>query len=67
MVNEFSGRNYMCAQYVPAGAAYAASVGQEIICAAVGAKPGLSFVNGDDYINSAFEYKHENKWRFVSS
>ncbi|KAM0124494.1 hypothetical protein ACHAO1_011013 [Botrytis cinerea] len=63
MVNEFSGRNYSCTQYVPAGAAYAASVGQEIICAAVGAKPGQNFVNGDDYINSAFQYKHEHKWR----
>jgi ATP-binding cassette, subfamily G (WHITE), member 2, PDR len=63
MVNEFSGRNYSCGQYVPAGAAYAASVGHEIICAPVGAKPGLSFVNEDDYINSAFEYKHENKGR----
>ncbi|KAL3421387.1 ABC transporter CDR4-like protein 3 [Phlyctema vagabunda] len=65
MVNEFSGRSYQCVEFVPAGIAYAASVGEEVVCSAVGAKAGLNFVSGDDYINSAFEYKHENKWRNI--
>ncbi len=65
MVNEFHGRNFTCSQYVPS----ATFPGYENVgalnraCSAIGSVPGLSIVNGDDYINSGFRYYHEHKWR----
>jgi ABC-type multidrug transport system ATPase subunit/ABC-type multidrug transport system permease subunit len=60
MVNEFHNRNFECSQYVPSGPGYEDSPN---ICAAVGAVPGQSFVNGDAYINSQYKYSHAHKWR----
>lgn len=65
MVNEFHNRQYSCNAYVPSTLApgYENVNATNHICSAVGAKTGLAFVNGDDYINSAFSYYHEHKWR----
>lgn len=60
MVNEFSGRKFECSDYIPSGLHYNAS---NRACSAVGSRPGQSFVDGDDYINSAFKYYHAHKWR----
>lgn len=38
---------------------------QQKVCSAVGSKPGLDYVNGDDYINSAYNYYHSHKYRNV--
>lgn len=61
MVNEFHGRNFMCSAHIP-DYAYAST---SRACDAVGAVPGHIFVNGDDYINSAYSYYHSHKWRNV--
>jgi len=63
MINEFSGRNYPCANFVPAGPGYAAVGAANQVCMAVGSRVGQSFVNGDDYINSSFQYYRSHKWR----
>ena len=62
MVNEFHDRNFTCSLYVPAYG----NLGQhQQVCSAVGAKPGQSFVSGDDYINSSFQYYHSHKYRNI--
>lgn len=62
MVNEFHGRDFPCSTYVPD---YANASAINVACDAVGAVPGQSYVNGDDYINSAYSYYHSHKWRNV--
>ncbi|OQV10719.1 hypothetical protein CLAIMM_14681 isoform 3 [Cladophialophora immunda] len=60
MINEFSGRNFDCAVYVPSGTGYGNS---NRVCSTVGSRPGRTFVNGDDFINSSYKYYHSHKWR----
>lgn len=64
MINEFHDRDFACAQFVPTGPGYPTG-GDNVVCSSVGSKPGLSYVNGDDYINIAYEYYHSHKWRNV--
>lgn len=65
MVNEFSSREFDCSQFVPSGGTYDSRTGQQKVCNAVGSKPGLTFVSGDDYINSSFKYYDSHKWRYA--
>ncbi|KAK4947826.1 Multidrug resistance protein [Elasticomyces elasticus] len=62
MVNEFHNRNFSCSAYVPD---YANITSTNVACNAVGAIPGRQYVNGDDYINTAYSYYHAHKWRNV--
>ncbi|RDL37481.1 putative ABC1 transport protein [Venustampulla echinocandica] len=63
MVNEFHGRQFLCSKYVPD---YANPSSHNVACDAVGAIPDQLYVNGDDYINSAYNYYHSHKWRNVA-
>lgn len=65
MVNEFHDRNFTCTSYVPAGPGYTSVGVLNKICSVAGAKTGLGFVLGDDYINLNFEYYNSHKWRNV--
>ncbi|KAK5441492.1 Multidrug resistance protein [Exophiala xenobiotica] len=62
MINEFSGQNYDCASFVPTGAGYGNGVDHRV-CSAVGSRAGQAFVNGDDYINSNYQYYASHRWR----
>lgn len=62
MVNEFHGVDYRCTSFVPT---YGSLALQQQVCSAVGSAAGQRYVNGDAYINSAFEYYHSHKWRNV--
>ncbi|UNI22118.1 Multidrug resistance protein [Purpureocillium takamizusanense] len=62
MVNEFHNRNFSCSTYIPD---YANTTSGSVACAAIGAVPGQTYVNGDDHITSAFKYHHGHKWRNV--
>lgn len=62
MINEFHGREYLCSAFVPT---YGSLAQHQQVCSAVGSEAGLRYVNGDAYINSAFEYYHSHKWRNV--
>jgi ATP-binding cassette, subfamily G (WHITE), member 2, PDR len=62
VINEFHNREFECSQYVPA---YGNLAQQQKVCSAVGSQAGAQAVNGDAYINSAFEYHHSHKWRNV--
>jgi ATP-binding cassette, subfamily G (WHITE), member 2, PDR len=65
MLNEFHGRNFPCAQFVPSGPDYegVGSLGQ--VCSTVGAQAGETFVSGTEYLLSAYGYTNKNKWRNV--
>ncbi|KAF7551877.1 hypothetical protein G7Z17_g4706 [Cylindrodendrum hubeiense] len=60
MVNEFHGRTFECSAYVPD---YANASADHVACSAIGSVPGLSYVHGEDYINSAYSYYHSHAWR----
>lgn len=62
MINEFSGQNYECANFVPTGPGYD-TAGLTRVCSTVGSQPGQSFVSGDAYINSSFQYYASQRWR----
>lgn len=62
MVNEYHGRNFTCSARIPN---YANASANNVACDAVGAVPGQSYVNGDDYINSAYSYYYGHRWRNV--
>ncbi|KAK7029741.1 ABC-2 type transporter-domain-containing protein [Favolaschia claudopus] len=63
MVNEFSGRIFPCAQFIPAGPPYANISAANRICSVTGAKPGQDFVLGSDYLKASFGYEHSHLWR----
>ncbi|RYP32953.1 hypothetical protein DL767_004969 [Monosporascus sp. MG133] len=60
MVNEFSGREFLCIQYVPP---YEGVEPNNQVCNTVGSVPGQPYVNGDAYINSQFNYYSSHRWR----
>ncbi|KAI1451361.1 ABC-2 type transporter-domain-containing protein [Annulohypoxylon moriforme] len=65
MVNEFHGREFTCDSYVPSPAipGYGDVGPTNHACSAAGSVAGSSTVNGDAYINSAFRYYNEHRWR----
>jgi ATP-binding cassette subfamily G (WHITE) protein 2 (PDR) len=63
MVNEFHNRNFTCNQFVPGGPGYENVGGLNVACMATGSVPGQTYVSGDAYITTSFEYQASNKWR----
>ncbi|KAF3939206.1 hypothetical protein ABW19_dt0205383 [Dactylella cylindrospora] len=63
MVNEFYNQQFSCAAYIPSGPGYDDANLENKACAAQGSVSGSTFVNGTDYIWTAFQYSHANKWR----
>ncbi len=66
MANELSKRQFPCAQFIPMGPPYANATSLERTCSVSGAAPGLGFVDGDVFMNSAFGYYHDHIWRYAS-
>jgi ABC-type multidrug transport system permease subunit len=64
MVNEFHDRRFPCTVYVPMGAGYQNATCLERICSSKGAQAGASFVDGDAYINTSFDYYASHLWRW---
>lgn len=58
MINEFSGQEYACSNFVPA---YGAGLNR--ICSTVGAVAGRNVVSGTAYIGSSYNYEPSHKWR----
>lgn len=68
MINEFDGRFFECAAFVPMGPEYANNVGDfNRICAVVGAVPGSSVVSGSDFLLLSFNYQRSHLWRYEVS
>ncbi|KAF3992516.1 hypothetical protein FT663_01381 [Candidozyma haemuli var. vulneris] len=62
ITTEFHGREMPCSQMylVPSGPEYNPS---EAACAFQGALPGENIINGDRYVQQAFEYSFNHVWR----
>jgi hypothetical protein len=65
MVNEFSHRQFECSTFIPPAPQYGDGTTFGQICAVVGAVPGQTYVEGDAYINSSYQYYHAHKWRDI--
>ncbi|KAI0842315.1 BcatrD protein [Hypoxylon sp. FL0890] len=59
IINEFSGREFDCASFIPKEHRYAS----QFICSSTGAKPGEASVSGDAYIRQEFGFEHSHVWR----
>lgn len=57
--NEFHGREFPCASFVPA---YPDLTGDTFICLQKGAEAGQRTVSGDEYIGVAYEYYYSHVW-----
>ncbi|KAF3023105.1 hypothetical protein E8E14_013473 [Neopestalotiopsis sp. 37M] len=62
-VNEFVGRNFSCAHFVPSGLGYTDLSPDNRVCQTVGASPGENFVDGAAYLLSSYGYQSAHKWR----
>jgi ATP-binding cassette subfamily G (WHITE) protein 2 (PDR) len=60
IANEFHGREFTCSQFVPA---YPNLQGDQFICSSTGAVAGRRTVNGDNYIQTTYEYYYSHVWR----
>lgn len=63
MVNEFSDRRFDCGLYVPTGPDYADAPLSSRICSGRGAVAGEDYIDGDNYLNTSFEYYESHLWR----
>lgn len=63
MANEFSGREFECAQFVPSGGSYSQAPLSQRLCNTVGLNPGTTIVSGSRYIGLQYSYYAHHKWR----
>ncbi|KAH7159764.1 putative ABC multidrug transporter [Dactylonectria estremocensis] len=56
--NEFHGREFACASFVPPYGS-----GDAFICSAVGSIPGQLSISGDRFIEINYKYSHSHLWR----
>jgi ABC-type multidrug transport system ATPase subunit len=63
MVNEFSGRDIPCVQYVPSGIGYENASDLNRVCVTTGAEAGSSYVNGDTWLSVNYGYVKSHLWR----
>jgi ABC-type multidrug transport system permease subunit len=63
LTNEFHTLDGSCATLVPQGPAYAHVSLENQVCAAVGAQPGQTTVNGERFVELSYGYNYGNLWR----
>lgn len=63
MINEYRNREFTCGAFVPSGSGYENLQPVQRICSVVGARAGLSVVQGTDYIVQSFNYEPSHIWR----
>lgn len=63
MVNEFRGRQFQCAAFVPSGPGYESVSPENQICGTVSATPGSPYIDGDAYLATSYLYYSSNLWR----
>ena len=63
MVNEFHTIDAECAVLVPQGPGYENVPLANKVCTTVGSIPGLSTVNGNNYIELSYNYTYGHLWR----
>ncbi|KAF1959984.1 P-loop containing nucleoside triphosphate hydrolase protein [Byssothecium circinans] len=62
MINEFSGREFRCGEFVPRGSSYDSSTAEKT-CNVVRARPGQPTVLGEDHIRLSYAYSTNHLWR----
>lgn len=60
IANEFHGRDFPCASFVPS---YADLSSDNFICSELGSVPGAQTVSGDAYIQFNYSYSYSHVWR----
>lgn len=65
MVNEFHGREFPCASFVPSGPGYENVSLEQKVCSTIGAAPGSDVVQGTDFIRASLGYENSHRWRNV--
>lgn len=60
VANEFHGREFPCASFIPPRAL---AVGNSFVCSVAGARAGSETVNGDDFIAANYDYHYSHVWR----
>lgn len=63
MINEFRHRRFPCTNLVPTGPGYTGLAPDQTSCTTPGSVAGLGYVDGDAYINTAFQYYESHLWR----
>lgn len=63
MINEFSGRQFICSAFAPAGPGYQNVPLSSKICPQKGAVAGQRYVSGEAFINTSYEYYSPHLWR----
>ncbi|KAF2450443.1 ABC multidrug transporter [Karstenula rhodostoma CBS 690.94] len=63
VVNEFNGRQFPCAQFVPSGPSYEGIAPDQRACAVKGAVAGADYVNGTAFASTTYNYQYANRWR----
>ncbi|KAJ6008160.1 hypothetical protein N7540_012136 [Penicillium herquei] len=64
VVNEFHGREFACASFVPSGPSYLNITSSEQTCSVAGASSGSSVVGGDLYVQESYGYYYSHVWRY---
>lgn len=65
MVNEFDGRSYECAVFVPQGPGYENVSAANRVCLTAGADVGSTLVEGGKYLSLTYNYTRAHLWRSV--
>lgn len=63
MVNEFHGREFACAVYIPSGPGYENVTPDQQSCSVKGSVTGRRTVDGGNYISTTYEYEYGHLWR----
>lgn len=63
IVNEFHGRSFPCAYFIPSGPSYDGVAPDQRACAVKGAVAGLNYVNGTAFASTTYDYQFSNRWR----
>ncbi|TDZ18681.1 ZEB2-regulated ABC transporter 1 [Colletotrichum orbiculare MAFF 240422] len=63
LLNEFVGRRFRCAAYVPMGPGYDGVSGVNRVCMAPTSVAGEDFVDGTRYLASQYSFVEPHKWR----
>ncbi|KAF1813814.1 ABC-2 type transporter [Eremomyces bilateralis CBS 781.70] len=62
-LNEFSGRPFPCANFIPSGPGYEFISGMQRACSTAGSVPGQDFVDGSAFVEASFGFVNSHKWR----
>ncbi|TFY51735.1 hypothetical protein EVG20_g10862 [Dentipellis fragilis] len=63
MLNEFAGREFPCANFIPTGPGYDNVAATSRVCSTAGAVFGSNVVEGTAYLATAYDYVDSHRWR----